>query len=80
MKTKSLSYLLPAVGAIALSLGVAMTFAGEPPLYCRLPGDLLFCRSGLGATVPISGMVVLSVLIAVLANAGARMFRASRQQ
>ena len=42
--------------------------------------DLLFCRSGLGAIVPISGMVVLSVLIAVLANAGARMFRASRQQ
>ena len=73
-------YLLPVVGAVALALGVAMTHAGERPLYCRLPGDLLFCRSGLGAIVPISGMVVLSVLIAVLANVGARMFRASRQQ
>ena len=71
-------YLLPAVGSIVLALGVAMTFAGEPPLYCRLPGDLLFCRSGLGAIVPISGMVALSVLIAVLENAVARMFRASR--
>ena len=70
-------YLLPAVGAITLALGVAMTFGSELPLYCRIPGDLLFCRSGLGAVVPISSMVVLGVLIAVLANVGARMFRAS---
>ena len=73
-------YLLPVDGAVALALGVTMTHAGELPLYCRLPGDLLFCRSGLGAIVPIGGMVVLSVLIAVLASVGARMFRASRQQ
>ena len=73
-------YLLPVVGAVALALGVAMTHTAERPLYCRLPGDLLFCRSGLGAIVPISGMVVLSVLIAGLANVGARMLRASRQQ
>ena len=75
-----MKYLLPAVGAITLALGVAMTFASERPLYCRLPGDLLFCRSGLGAIVPISGMLVLGVLIAVLANVGARMFRASPKQ
>ena len=77
VETKSLRYLLPVVGAITLALGVAMTFASELPLYCRIPGDLLFCRSGLGAVVPISSMVVLGVLIAVLANVGARMFRAS---
>ena len=64
---RSLGTLLIAVGVVAILVGLAAS-AGWLSWLGRLPGDLRFeGRSG-RVYVPITSMIVVSVVLTVLAN------------
>lgn len=60
---------LISIGALLLAVGLAVTYA--PWLiawFGKLPGDIRFQNKNSFVFIPITSMIVVSVLITVLAN------------
>ena len=49
-------------------LGAIFVLAGRIPFLGRLPGDLVIQRDGFSFLLPVTSMIVLSVLLTVLMN------------
>jgi len=54
-------------GLIAIGLGVAWPWLGRIPLG-RLPGDIMIDRPGLKVYIPVTTMIVISLLLSLLAR------------
>ena len=54
------------VGTALVALGVAWPLMKRLPLF-RLPGDVLIDRPGLKVFVPITTMLVISIVMSVIA-------------
>lgn len=70
-------------GAILLALGILVVVAGLLLLFGlpswlgwigRLPGDIRIDRDGLKVFIPITSMIVLSLLLTLLLNVLRRLF------
>jgi hypothetical protein len=53
-------------GALMIALGVYIRLGGPIPPLGRLPGDIVIRRDGMVIWIPITTMVLLSVLLTVL--------------
>ena len=64
------------VGGVLVVLGLVFVFGGRIPFLGRLPGDIHIEREGLNVFIPITTMLlvslVLSLLLGVFGNRGDR--------
>jgi len=61
--------LLIIAGCLILGVGLALQFApGLFGWFGRLPGDISFQRGGLRVFIPLTSMVVVSVLLTLILN------------
>lgn len=65
---------LLALGVLLLIVGAALYFGGKIGLG-RLPGDLSFSGEGWGCFVPVTTMLLLSLLLTLVLNLIARWWR-----
>lgn len=63
------------VGAGIFVIGLLMTLAGRLPWFGQLPGDIMVDRGNVKIFVPIASMIVISIVLTLLLNLAARLFR-----
>jgi hypothetical protein len=63
------------IGAAVFFVGLLMTFAGRLPWFGQLPGDIVIDRGNVKIFAPIAPMIVLSIVLTVILNLAARLFR-----
>lgn len=64
-----LGKLLIALGIVLVAVGLALHFApGLLNWFGRLPGDIDITRNGSRVFIPITSMIVISVLLTVILN------------
>jgi len=64
-----LGKLLIVLGAALLLAGIALTFApGLLGWFGRLPGDIEFTRGGTRVFIPITSMILVSLLLTLILN------------
>ena len=64
-----LGKLLIALGIVLVAVGLALQFApGLLSWFGRLPGDIDITRNGSRVFIPITSMIVISVLLTVVIN------------
>ena len=63
------------IGAGIFVIGLLITFAGRLPWFGQLPGDIVVDRGTVKIFAPIASMIVISVVLTVLLNLAARLFR-----
>ena len=63
------------LGVILLLVGVVFLAAGRLPWLGRLPGDIVIKRDGLTVFIPLGTMLRASLVLTILANLMARIWR-----
>jgi hypothetical protein len=64
-----LGKLLIALGIVLVAVGLALQFApGLLNWFGRLPGDIDITRNGSRVFIPITSMIVISLLLTVILN------------
>ncbi len=67
--------LLIIFGLVLAGLGLLLLLAGRVPGIGRLPGDIVIQTDNITCFFPLATMIVLSILLTVLLNVVARLFR-----
>lgn len=67
--------LLIGMGVVLIIIGGVVLLAGKVPWVGRLPGDILIERENVRIFIPLGTMLVLSLLLTVIANLVARLWR-----
>ena len=62
-------------GGALFALGVTVTLASKLPFFGRLPGDILLQRGELTVYLPITTMVIVSLVLTLILNLAARLFK-----
>ena len=75
MEVTDTGKLIATAGGVLLAVGLLVMLAGRVPFLGRLPGDIVFQRDGVTVFVPLATMLLISVLVTVVLNVGARLFR-----
>ena len=73
--TSGIGKLLLVVGALMMLLGAVFVLGPRIPFLGRLPGDILIQRDGATFYFPLVTMIILSVVLTILLNVAARIFR-----
>ncbi len=61
---ESTGKLLMVLGIILFAVGLLLTFSGRLPFRIgRLPGDIVYERNGLGIYIPITTMILASIIL-----------------
>ncbi len=63
------------IGAGIFVIGLLITFAGRLPWFGQLPGDIVVDRGNVKVYAPIASMIVISIVLTVILNLAARLFR-----
>ena len=63
------------LGALLLLVGIVFLALGRVPGLGRLPGDIVIEREGLTVFIPLGTMLLVSLVLTVLANLIARLWR-----
>lgn len=63
------------LGTLLLLVGVVFLALGRVPGLGRLPGDIVIEREGLTVFVPLGTMLMVSLVLTILANLIARIWR-----
>ena len=63
------------LGVILLLAGVVFLAVGRLPWLGRLPGDIVIKRDGLTVFIPLGTMLLASLVLTILANLIARIWR-----
>lgn len=63
------------LGALLFVVGVALTYAGRLPWLGNLPGDVAIERGNFRLYAPFGTMIVVSIVLTLLLNLVARLFR-----
>lgn len=67
--------MLMILGGILFLVGLLLTFSGRIPWLGHLPGDVAIERENLRVYAPFGTMIVISVVLTILLNVIARLFR-----
>jgi len=65
---RGLGWALLLAGLVAVVVGLALLFLDRVPRIGRLPGDLLVQRGRFTLFVPVTTMILLSLLLTLLLN------------
>ncbi len=71
---KDFGDLLILLGAVAIVVGLVARFGGLS-WFGHLPGDLRFGGDNWSVFIPITSMIIVSVVLTVVVNLVARLFR-----
>lgn len=63
------------LGGVLFLVGLLLTFSGRIPWLGHLPGDVAIERENLRVYAPFGTMIVVSVVLTILLNLIARLFR-----
>ena len=63
------------LGALLLLVGIVFLVLERVPALGRLPGDIVIEREGLTVFIPLGTMLVASVVLTIVANLIARIWR-----
>ena len=66
---------LISLGALLLLVGIVFLALGRVPGLGRLPGDIVIEREGLTVFIPLGTMLLVSLVLTILANLIARIWR-----
>lgn len=75
MEPPDLGRLLIVLGIGLVVGGLVLIVGGKIPLLGQLPGDLSFQRDGVTVHLPLATMVLVSLVLTLLLNLAARLFR-----
>ncbi len=67
METATVGRLLILGGALVVVAGVLLVWLGRIPMLGRLPGDLVIRGDGYTVYLPITTMVILSLILSLVA-------------
>ncbi|PIS29017.1 DUF2905 domain-containing protein [Candidatus Saganbacteria bacterium CG08_land_8_20_14_0_20_45_16] len=68
MAVESLGRLILYIGVILVLIGGFFILVGRVPWFGRLPGDFIYRREGLTIFLPITTMVLVSLVLTLLLN------------
>lgn len=67
---------LMVLGGILFAIGLVLTISGRIPFRLgRLPGDLAYERNGMGIYIPITTMLIISIVLSLAGWIVARLNR-----
>ncbi len=68
MAVESLGRMILYIGVILVLIGGFFVLMSRVPWFGRLPGDIVFRRGGLTIFVPITTMILVSIILTLLMN------------
>jgi len=68
MAMEPLGRMLLYIGVILVLIGGFFVLASRVPWFGRLPGDFVFRREGLAIFIPITTMLIVSLILTILLN------------
>jgi len=68
MAIESLGRMIIYIGVLLVLIGGFFLLVGRVPWFGRLPGDLVYRREGLTVFIPITTMVLVSIVLTLLLN------------
>lgn len=63
------------MGGLLIVIGAVLLLANRIPGWGRLPGDIVIERDNFTFYAPLGTMIVLSILLTLILNLAARLFR-----
>ena len=68
MAVESLGRMILYIGIILVLIGGFFILAAKVPWFGRLPGDIIYRRGGMTIFLPITTMVLVSIVLTLLMN------------
>jgi hypothetical protein len=68
MAVESLGKMVLYIGIILVLIGGFFILMGKVPWFGRLPGDIVYRRGGMTIFVPITTMILVSIVLTLLMN------------
>jgi len=68
MAMEPLGRMLLYIGVILVLIGGFFVLVSRVPWFGRLPGDIVFRREGLSIFIPITTMLIVSLILTILLN------------
>ena len=68
MAVESLGRMILYIGIILVLIGGFFILMGKVPWFGRLPGDIIYRREGLTIFIPITTMILISLVLTLLLN------------
>ena len=68
MAVESLGKMILYIGIILVLIGGFFILMGKVPWFGRLPGDIVYRRGGMTIFVPITTMILVSIVLTLLMN------------
>ncbi len=68
MAVESLGRMILYIGIILVLIGGFFILMGKVPWFGRLPGDIIYRREGLTIFIPITTMILISLVLTLLMN------------
>jgi hypothetical protein len=68
MAVESLGRMILYIGVILVLIGAFFILVAKVPWFGRLPGDIVFRREGITIFIPITTMILVSLILTLLMN------------
>jgi hypothetical protein len=68
MAVESLGRMILYIGVILVLIGGFFILVAKVPWFGRLPGDIVFRREGITIFIPITTMILVSLILTLLMN------------
>ncbi|MFC1540753.1 DUF2905 domain-containing protein [Candidatus Margulisiibacteriota bacterium] len=68
MAAESLGRLILYIGIVLVLIGGFFILMAKVPWFGRLPGDIVYRREGMTIFIPVTTMVLVSVILTLLMN------------
>jgi hypothetical protein len=68
MAVESLGRMVLYIGIVLVLIGGFFILVAKVPWFGRLPGDIVYRREGITVFIPITTMVLVSVILTLLMN------------
>ncbi|MEM4204371.1 MAG: DUF2905 domain-containing protein [Candidatus Methanomethylicaceae archaeon] len=68
MAVESLGRMLIYIGVVTVLIGAFLILVAKIPWFGRLPGDIVYRREGITIYIPITTMILVSLILTLLLN------------
>jgi hypothetical protein len=68
MAVESLGRMILYIGVVLVLIGGFFILLGKVPWFGRLPGDIVYRREGFTVFIPITTMILVSLILTILMN------------
>jgi hypothetical protein len=75
METSEIGRFVVIAGIVLVLTGALLMVGGRIPWFGQLPGDIVIQRDGFTLFFPLASMLVVSVVLTIVLNVAARLFR-----